>query len=1120
MPTRSINLKLVVPRRPDQLGQAQALWSTHQAVNRAVHHYENLLLLLRGEAFETRETKVPRDTVRADLLAAVRAAQHRNGAGPLLSDDEVVSACGALYKAIVPAAVGRQGTAQAANAFLGPLTDPKSKGFLDIFEKLERPIPDWLGGVEADEPAAINAAQAWLTSPAAQPWVTDTGRPPRWLRLARKGDAGWPRAFAVKWRELEKDGAEGVPALIQRLKQAGILPITEPYLANRITNARGAVSPWDRLALRLAVSHLLSWESWCRRSAEAYEARRGRVTAFKKGIDTGLAACIKQLRGYEAGRKRELEAVALPMGEREFRITLRMVRGWDELREKWRKPTASPEALGEIMAAAQTKNRGRFGDPHLFSWLARPENHGVWKAGEGDAVSVLARLNAMEAILERSRETAIMTLPDPVEHPRPVQWEAEGGTNLRSYALLRAPDGLKVKLPLLTAAEGGAVKEESFAFEIAPSEQFDIVDLQRDGKNLRVRYRSGGGEVLTGLLGSADLLLRSESLRNRNVAELAAGRIGPAYLKLSLDLDQIVPEDAEQEIAKGADFFLSARGQRRTPAETVRPGLRVLSVDLGVRCFATCSVYELKDARPASGKSAFGTAPGLWAVHERSFTLDLPGEQRGAASKWRAEREDELRRLRRALGRHRRLLWMTGVPEGERPAQIADFRAALDTGDPWPFERPLLDELEAKAGSPQPVWDGLVRTCSAAFRTEFGLIVADWRKRTKVRDAAKQAGKSMWSLQHLMEVRRFLQSWSLAGRASGDIRRLDREQGGVFARRLLDHINNLKEDRLKTGADLIVQAARGLRRDATGAWVPAYRPCHVVLFEDLSRYRMRTDRPRRENSMLMKWAHRSVPQEVAMQGELYGLLDRRQGRGGSRPRGFALFGFCMETGAAFSSRYHADTMTPGVRCHALRGEDFDNPAFRDLLQRETPSLAFEDLHPGDLVPLQGGEQFVCLAPSGGLVRVHADINAAHNLQRRFWTQHGDAFRLPTGRVEVSGALNWVPRALGKRLLGALGGHGCLQPTGHESGSCRWRPLSAAAWRRLAGESPDPADDAPGKEEDQELTGLAEEALERSGERVVFFRDPSGVVLPPHLWYPAATFWGIVRQRTVGRLLAR
>ena len=34
-----------------------------------------------------------------------------------------------------------------------------------------------------------------------------------------------------------------------------------------------------------------------------------------------------------------------------------------------------------------------------------------------------------------------------------------------------------------------------------------------------------------------------------------------------------------------------------------------------------------------------------------------------------------------------------------------------------------------------------------------------------------------------------------------------------------------------------------------------------------------------------------------------------------------------------------------------------------------------------------------------------------------------------------------------------------------------------------------------------------------GERVVFFRDPSGVVLLAGLWFPSASFWSIVKAKT-------
>src|SRR4051812_13694065 len=47
VPTRSVKLKLVVPRESDGPPEARALWATHRAVNEAVAHYEGHLLLMR-----------------------------------------------------------------------------------------------------------------------------------------------------------------------------------------------------------------------------------------------------------------------------------------------------------------------------------------------------------------------------------------------------------------------------------------------------------------------------------------------------------------------------------------------------------------------------------------------------------------------------------------------------------------------------------------------------------------------------------------------------------------------------------------------------------------------------------------------------------------------------------------------------------------------------------------------------------------------------------------------------------------------------------------------------------------------------------------------------------------
>ena len=258
---------------------------------------------------------------------------------------------------------------------------------------------------------------------------------------------------------------------------------------------------------------------------------------------------------------------------------------------------------------------------------------------------------------------------------------------------------------------------------------------------------------------------------------------------------------------------------------------------------------------------------------------------------------------------------------------------------------------------------------------------------------------------------------------------------------------------------------------------------------------MRPDRPRRENSQLMKWAHRGVPLEVEMQGELYGL-------------------HIVDTAAAFSSRYHARLNTPGVRSRILTKADFEDDFLRDMLSKD--GIDLDDYQPGELVPWQGGEMFSCLDGDGALIRTHADINAAQNLQRRFWTRFAEPFRLPSILVREDGNEYWVPKNLGKRLLGGMGETGVLVATGHDSGSCRWEPVTPQRYKKLGGSSGG-EETASSDPDMEELEAMAQAAIERSGDYETFFRDPSGNVLPNELWYPSKTFWSIVKAKTLKAL---
>jgi len=209
MPTRSIQVKLVVPRGQDGLPLRHSLWATHDAVNAATHFYESHLLLMRGDSYVMGESEIEKTAVINELRALIEAARKRNGVSGGEVDDEAIALLRKLYEHLVPSSVGKDGTAQAANAFIGPLTDPESQGFLGVFDKLSRPVPNWVALVAAEDPSGLSVANDWLKSSNSDAWMDDTGSPAGWVRLARKGDPEWPQKFAEKLEDLKKEASEG-----------------------------------------------------------------------------------------------------------------------------------------------------------------------------------------------------------------------------------------------------------------------------------------------------------------------------------------------------------------------------------------------------------------------------------------------------------------------------------------------------------------------------------------------------------------------------------------------------------------------------------------------------------------------------------------------------------------------------------------------------------------------------------------------------------------------------------------------------------------------------------------------------------------------------------------------
>jgi hypothetical protein len=1200
MPVRSIELKLVSPSVPNAW---QALGTTHRVVMEEAAFYMQELLLLRGRALATADASLARAlghpggedsrdgdglfqvseaTVQRHLAARLKAEfQKADGELPRLT-----LRLQHLYRLLVPSVEGEEGDAQSANRFMGPLMDPGSEGGEGAYAKAEAPA--WVALQGAMAPNWEEAAQSWAIEESTKP--NPTGRQPGW-RIALQKDPenlqSWVNGFLKSLKNNQaKVTEEGESALLKELRQTGLLPfLKHPPLKHRLQSSgkaeRGYLSKWDRLAFKLAVARLLSWESWNLRCAKQREERHLRVEELKARL-AQRPDLATHLRAFEAWRRMDLNKAGALTSDVPYALGRRSARNFERLAEAWRGAQDNPVALRNAAATLQKKDPRAFPDPALVGWLLEhPEARALWQDEGGLAYIQLWALHTeAKRRLDRTKPTATLTLIHPTRHPNWVEFES-ASSNLKNFKLLQAEDGgLSVELPLL-AREDAGFREIQSSFKLAPSAQVAVPSggLQEpDQGKPRLRFvqapalhrvaARAGWETWEGAVGSAFLQFDRDRLPDDPRA-LDGGRIGAAFLKLSLDLDPVdVPGCLREEPGawsrEGPKWVhhlgTALEGGQKTPHQSaLRAGQRVLCVDLGVRTLGAALAFELTDQPPAPGAvshpvPAYGAT--WWGVEVPGSArlLALPGEQGWeSAVAWEERRkrqknlQEPLWLFRQAL-RRRRILARQLPMDSWDASKILEALPELDGADPIRSRiemalAALLGTDEPPHGQPaveirdRPRWEPVLRECLGLMplrplggAAELGprrrewdwaleALLGVWRGRSRRRDPRRQDvfGKSIQGIEHLEAIRALLRRWQNRAR-TGQIKRADRDREGTFASDLLNHINALRDDRLKEGANLLVNAARGLGFDReTGTWKQVHPPCHVLLLEDLNRYRTLKDRPRHENSQLMVWNHRSLAAKVGEMAQLFGIQ-------------------VVSTGADYSSRFHAASGAPGVRVRQVKPEDPDAAWFKQEL--ESLHLEAGAVKPGDWIPWPGGEAFATLGPEGTLVLeqgpLAADLNAAGSLGRRYLRRHGEAFKV-AARQEDGGT--WITVSAGVRVQGALrqtysevGGR--LVPVSGSGGGFRLEPLPEKDWRKATGLQKAKAPkkvSGQGEEDgfgDDELMDEAEakDALEAEaiheahGRPVNFFRDPSGFVLPKDRWYDGKTFWGSVRSRIQRELM--
>ena len=1121
MPTRSINLKMILDRSENGQSLRQSLWLTHSEVNAAVATIERVLPLCRGRAYYVGDdTLVTTETVQAEALAFARKVQRKNGQSEEGADEDVLAALRQLYEAIVPSVLlddkgePLKGNAQKSNAFSGPLMDATSEGFQNIFSKILDPPPSWMDDYEANKPESEKKSIDWLKTDEAQRLQRATGRPPTWVRTLRnKGP--WQESFIAD-QEKKRTDAVGTPTLIRKLKEHfGLLPLFPPPIASRFSDSRDGLTPWDRLSMRLAVAHLLSWESWNHRASYEYRTAQQKQQQIDEHLGQ-FGSLIDDLREYEASRHEQLMRVTQASDDNPYLIGQRGIRSWERVRETWIQSSCRDcDARVAVLTDFQAKLQGKFGDADLFRWLAANGQEHLWQ--DQDPLPALVRSNAARRLMNRKREWALYTPPNERLHPRWINYEPKGGSNLRNYGLDIEDSKISLRLRLFVATDRGLAEQE-FPIQLAPSGQIKNAawnGIENNEKQLL--FRSSSQQFSASLSGS-EVLFDRQTLENRSLEDLVDGVIGPVWFKLVLDVDSKAPADwltIGGHVLKppAVHHFNSGLATTSKHTKSLKPGLRVLSVDLGIRDFASCSVFELVRGVPTKGLSFLADeSQNLWARHERSFVLNLPGEKTDrAASTARTEAFSELKDIRREVSFLKNILRLS-VHESldERQTAVDALSAETQQSETLTLFNEAMPELKAAISSSQSDWEGVIKKLHTDAEVVVGNRIHTWRIKTRPRNTGAgyarrrnyAGGKSIWSVEYLTAVRRLLVGWSLHGQRYAQIRRGNRAQQGTFAANLLRHINAIKTDRTKAGSDLIIQAARGFVPAKKRGWLQKFRECRLILLEDLARYRFQVDRPRRENSQLMLWNHRQIFDEVTGQAELYGIS--------------------VETvNAGFTSRFHARTGSPGSRVRTITDEDLKSPWFQQRLEQlaDKYGVDLQFFKPGMRIPWEGGEEFATLGRNGQPLILDADLNAAQNLQRRFWTRHGDAYRISAMEIDSDGVSLWYPLSNGSRLRGALGtlvggqGYARLVPAEGEDQAYILQRITSEDWRSAVRGTEEPDDDRADSADDL----LINELLEQASGRKVFFRDPSGTVLRDDRWYETKVFWGRVNRRVASAL---
>lgn len=1053
MGTISIQMKVIADR-----DTKQKIERAHVLFNEKVRLFEEFLLLARARDYYYTDA-MGQEQYKSVIDAQSDLRKFLKGRN-IMNIEECVIALSRIESII-------ESKGSQAALSLAKLYNALSSGGMNNIAKIVDPPPEWIqhfdiGSKSFRDPMYKEMADAWILSEEGQgaisPALNGSGKPSA-FKVAYTTGKEWYYPFVNDQNKYRKDLENGLSRMLFDLEKSNALPlvdIDETLIAEYPT--------WVKLMLKTAIENFASYIACDTTTREEYSTLKEQYDVMKKKTMSNYCELYDRISYFLKGNYVQTD--------RPVYLTRRMCRGLDEIKFAWKKCANADERIKAVTEwQSDSVKKKKIGDVNFLHWLAADENQDIL---QGDALEeILAFYDCMRK-KDSKRQCASYTIADPVDSKRYLFYEAETGTNYRKYSFALEENKMKISVPILLQTEEGRYSEEEITFYLAPSTQMQNLSFPQKGVVLfssgkRMLYKGRmlpEFETFRGKMGGADLRVETNT----------QGHITGIFMSFSITVEQ----KCEQEWAKMSNAvrfcFGRAYDGKKTKYDDVLHGktIRALSIDLGLKQFGACAV----------GKVEYGeNLIQLPQVEfERLFMLKLPNEKvdsvtenaRIEAMKTVHQLMIEIRYLsllKRIYGQDedgRRKLLSRSVEYYKNSDKNNILTYCLNVSDQDSINKCLADEYSRVMS--------FMNDKMEEFRSGFN---------TCKQNRSYKPGKSFWSITYLEEIRKLLISWSSLGHSIKDDNKLMNKGYGVTATRLLEHINHIKDDRIKTGADYILMAANGFRYDEEKKyWIQQYEPCNVIIFEDLSRYRFSKDRPSRENSKLMQWAHREIIKETQRQAVIYGIEVYDQ------------------TDAAYSSKYSYKTETPGIRCDRLTKSDFDeNGKLRDVIFEHLPEALknkAELLQVGSLVPAEIGSIFATIDSNGQLYTINADLNAACSLMNRFFRMHTHLIRLST--VNVDGSL-WIKGMKTDEELKNIGKR--------EKGKFQYY-LKTDKVMLVDGENGHFSLVKKQKNLDPPIVGK---------EKIYnLFRDPSGHIISANKWIGYEEFWITVKNRVLDKLI--